>query len=152
MSVPDDSFWMRLALDEARQAAHAGDVPVGAVVVLNDGLLARGRNRKQVLKDPTHHAEIEALRAACRSLGHWHLEECTLYSTLELCPMCYGACIQARVGRIVCGAPEPKFGAMGSVVDLRTGSFNHRPDNSSGVEREACAAIMRQFFREKRER
>ena len=150
MNTPTHQFWMQLALAEARQAAALGDVPVGAVVVHRGELLSRGRNRKQALKDPTSHAEMEALRGACRSLGHYHLEECTLYSTLELCPMCYGAALQCRLGVLVSGAPEPKFGALGSVVDLRKATFNHQPQCHSGILAEQCAALMRDFFRQKR--
>ena len=117
-SLPDDVHWMRLALAEARAAAQAGEVPVGAVVVRAGQLLATGRNAPVHSHDPTAHAEIAALRAAAQALGNYRLEDCTLYATLEPCAMCSGALLHARLARVVFGASEPRTGAAGSVIDL----------------------------------
>lgn len=141
---------MKQALYEAKRAGKAGDVPVGAVLVRGDQLLASSGNRKQRDADPSSHAELLTIRYATRQQGHWFLDDCTLYSTLELCAMCYGAAIQSRVGRIVYGAPEPKFGAMGSRVDLSLASFNHKPEIVSGVMVEESASLLRAFFRKQR--
>ncbi len=148
----DDERWMRAALDEAKRAAAAGEVPVGAVVVQAGRIIGRGRNGVEHLNDPTAHAEILAIGAASQTLSSWRLEGCTLYVTLEPCPMCMGAAMNARLGRIVYGAPEPKFGACGSVVDLRViPRYNHTLDVRSGVCAEEASALIIGFFRQLRE-
>ncbi len=147
----DDAAWMRLALHEARAAADEGEVPVGAVVVLGGRVIGRGRNACERLQDATAHAEILAISAASQVVGSWRLEDCTLYVTLEPCPMCLGACLNARVARVVYGAREPKAGACGSVCDLHAlPGFNHRIDVTGGVMGEEAATAMRSFFRELR--
>ncbi len=139
---------MREALAEARAAADAGDVPVGAVVVSSEGrLLARGRNAREVTGDPTAHAELLALRAAATALGRWRLSGCTLFCTLEPCTMCAGALLLARVDRLVFGAWDPKAGAAGSVRDVvRDRRLNHRVEVVPAVLEAECSALLRDYF------
>ena len=145
-----DEHWMNVALDEARAAAAAGDVPVGAVIVLDDRILGRGRNRRELDKDPTAHAEIVALRAAAHELGHWRVEG-TLIVTQEPCPMCAGALVNARIARLVFGCANPKAGAVTTLYQLVTDPrLNHRMDVTAGVRAGECAAILQQFFAELR--
>jgi len=147
----DDERFMDAALDEARRAAVAGEVPVGAVVVLHGRIIGRGHNRCEGLQDATAHAEIIAITAASNHLESWRLEDCTLYVSLEPCPMCLGACLNARVSRVVYATREPKAGACGSVVDLTAPEgFNHRLRVTGEVRREAAAELMRTFFRDLR--
>ena len=144
----DDKYWMNVALEEARAAAAVGDVPVGAVIVDADGdrELARGRNRREVDRDPTAHAEIVALRAAATVLGQWRIEA-TLYVTQEPCPMCAGALVNARVKRLVYGCPNPKAGAVATLFQLVSDTrLNHRVEVHSGVLADACAAELKSFF------
>ncbi len=143
--------YMSFALELAREAAANGEVPVGAVVVGPDGeILGRGRNRRQESGDATAHAEIEAIREACAVLGDWRLEGCTLYVTLEPCPMCAGAVINARVPVVVFGAREALSGSCGSVIDLFYERFGHRPQVYAGVLEADCAALLKAFFQAKR--
>ena len=146
-----DEQWMTIALEEARVAAAAGDVPVGAVIVASDGtLLGRGRNRRELDRDPTAHAEVVALREAARALGQWRVEA-TLYVTQEPCPMCAGALVNARIKRLVYGCPNPKAGAIASLFSIVTDArLNHRMDVTSGVLAEQCAAELSRFFAELR--
>ena len=139
---------MREALAEARAAADAGDVPVGAVVVSSEGrLLARGRNAREATGDPTAHAELLALRAAATALGRWRLSGCTLFCTLEPCTMCAGALLLARVDRLVFGAWDPKAGAAGSVRDVvRDRRLNHRVEVVPAVLEPECSALLRDYF------
>ena len=138
---------MRQALALAREAAEAGEIPVGCVVVHRDGrVVGRGRNRRQEARDATAHAEVEAIRQACRTLGDWRLEDCTLYVTLEPCPMCAGAIWNARIPRVVFGAREEKSGSLGSVIDLFSENYGFRPRVYAGVLREECAGVLRDFF------
>ncbi|MFC8227686.1 tRNA adenosine(34) deaminase TadA [Streptomyces sp. NPDC057287] len=142
---------MRQALDEAAQAASAGDVPVGAVVLGPDGaLLSTGHNEREATGDPTAHAEVLALRRAAAVLGSWRLTGCTLVVTLEPCTMCAGALVQSRIGRVVYGARDEKAGAAGSLWDVvRDRRLNHRPEVIHGVLEEACADLLTTFFRER---
>jgi tRNA(adenine34) deaminase len=144
--------WMRVALAEARAALDHDDVPVGAVVVAPDGTeLARGHNRREQAGDPTAHAELEALRAAARSLGTWRLDGCTLVATLEPCAMCAGALVQSRVARLVFGADDPKAGAVTSLFDLvRDPRLPHRVEVRRGVLADDCASVLRSFFATRR--
>jgi tRNA(adenine34) deaminase len=139
---------MRVALDEAERAARQDDVPVGAVIVDPEGNeLARGRNLREVEQDPTAHAELVALRCAARNLGHWRLEGCTLYATLEPCSMCAGALVNARIARLVYGASDPKAGAVDSLFGIgRDPRLNHRFDVRSGVLADDAVALLRAFF------
>lgn len=142
---------MRAALDEARSAAASGDVPVGALVVQGDVVLARAANRTVRDQDPTAHAELLAIRAASAALGSWRLEGCTLYVTLEPCAMCAGGIVLGRVSRVVIGAWDPKAGMAGSVGDLlRHPRLNHRPEVAGGVLEEECGALLREFFATRR--
>ena len=146
-----DEAWMDRALEEARAAGAAGDVPVGAVIVLGESLVAVGRNRREVDGDPTAHAEIVALRAAAAERGTWRLEECTLVVTLEPCVMCAGAAMSARVETLVFGAWDPKAGACGSVWDLtRDPLATHLVEVVGGVRAEESAALLVDFFEGRR--
>jgi len=142
---------MRLALEEARAAAAGGDVPVGAVIVRGDEILARQGNAREREQDPTAHAEILALRQASSAIGSWHLEGCAMVVTLEPCAMCSGAIVLARLDRLVFGASDPKAGFAGSLGDLvRDGRLNHEVDVTVGVLAEECGEILRSFFAERR--
>ena len=146
-----DLSWMAAALDEARAAAAAQDVPVGAVIVREGKVLARASNRTVRDQDPTAHAEVLAIRAAAASLGEWRLGECTLYVTLEPCAMCAGAIVLARVGRVVFGAWDDKAGMAGSVGDLlRHPRLNHRPEVLAGVRADESAQLLSVFFSARR--
>lgn len=146
-----DARWMRLALEEARRAAAAGEVPVGAVVVRAGELVARAHNRRETSGDPTAHAEVLALRLAAAALGGWRLDDCTLYVTLEPCPMCAGAMVLARLGRCVYGAADPKAGAAGTLYDLLADPrLNHQVPVTAGVLAEACGQVLQEFFRARR--
>ncbi len=143
-----DEEFMREALKEAWKAAKKGEVPVGAVVVKDGEIIARGHNLRERLGDPTAHAEILALREAAFRVGGWRLNGCTLYVTMEPCPMCAGAAIQGRLDRVVYGAADPKAGAAGSCVDLLSlGCFNHRLEVTGGVLADRCAYVLQEFFR-----
>ena len=139
--------YMRLALEEARAAAAAGDVPVGCVIADGAGqVIGRGRNRREERKNAVRHAEIEAIEAACAAVGSWRLDGCTLYVTLEPCPMCAGAVINARIPTVVYGAKEPRTGSCGSVINLFEERYGHRPAVYGGVLGGECAAVLRSFF------
>ena len=142
----DDQHFMEEALALAREAAAEGEVPVGCVIVRKGEIVGRGRNRREKDKSALAHAEIEAIRQACENLGGWRLWECTLYVTLEPCPMCAGAIINARIPRVVYGASDKKFGACGSVCSLFSMAFNHHPTVEAGILEEDAAALMTDFF------
>ena len=141
-----DTDFMKAALAKAHEAARKGEVPIGAVIVRNGEVIATGRNRREAGKDALLHAEIVAIRNACRKLGAWRLEDCTLYVTLEPCPMCAGAVINARIPRVVYGCSDAKAGAYGGVFDLRSYAFNHRYEVTGGVLAGECAALLSDFF------
>jgi tRNA(adenine34) deaminase len=143
---------MQEALAEAKSAAHAGEVPVGAIVLLNGEVIGRGQNRVLRDSDPTAHAEIVAMRAAAHHLGNYRLTGCELYVTLEPCAMCAGAMIHARIQRLTYATPDPKAGAAGSVLEvLNHPRLNHQMQINAGVLAEPAAETLRQFFRERRE-
>ena len=147
----DNARWMKIALAEAREAAAIGEVPVGAAVVCDEGLLARAHNRTRELADPTAHAEALALREAAAKLGDWRLTGCTLYVTLEPCAMCAGAIVLSRIDRLVFAAPDPKAGMCGSLGNLvQDERLNHSVPIESGVLADEAAELLRDFFREKR--
>ena len=142
----DDLYYMDKALELAQQAATEGEVPVGCVIVAGDKIVGQGRNRREIGKTALGHAELEAIAQACETLGGWRLWECTLYVTLEPCPMCAGAIVNARIPRVVYGASDTKCGACGSVCDLFSMEFNHHPQVEKGVREEECAKLLTQFF------
>ena len=143
--------YMSLALALAKEAAQAGEVPVGCVIADGEGrVIGRGRNRREESGDATAHAEVEAIRQACAALGNWRLEKCSIYVTLEPCPMCTGAIINSRIPTVVFGAREALSGSCGSVIDLFSENYGHRPAVFGGVLAEDCAALLRGFFRGKR--
>jgi tRNA(adenine34) deaminase len=151
MSATDaDARWMALALDEARAAGAAGDVPVGAVIVQGEAILGRGRNRREVDRDPTAHAEVVALRDAARALGHWRVEA-TLVVTQEPCPMCAGAIVNARIPKLVFGCDDPKAGAVRTLFQLcEDARLNHRVEVVAGVLASECGQLLTDFFRAQR--
>ncbi len=145
---PTMQDWMRLALDEGRQALAAGEFPVGAVVVCGGRVVAADHNRKEALQDPTAHAELLAIRAAAQKLGRWRLDDCTLYVTAEPCPMCMGAIIQARLAKLVYGAAEKRFGAVETTVDLgRHPMLTNAMEIYAGICENDCIELMKQCFR-----
>ncbi len=146
----EDRQFMEEALALAREAAAAGEVPVGCVIVRKGQIVGRGRNRREQDKTALAHAEIEAIAEACRNLGGWRLWECTLYVTLEPCPMCAGAIINARIPRVVYGASDAKCGAAKSVCSLFSMEFNHHPQVESGLLEAECAELLTEFFRQLR--
>jgi len=146
----DDAGFMKAALAEAGKAAARGEVPVGAVVVRQGRIVARGANRPITSLDPTAHAEIVALRRAAKKSGNYRLPDCDLYVTVEPCAMCLGAIVQARVRRVVYGAPDPKAGAVSSTMRFPFGRLNHRPEVLCGVLAGESAALLRDFFRARR--
>ncbi len=147
-----DEQMMEAALTLAREAAAEGEVPVGCVITLGDRIVGRGRNRREQGKSALAHAELEAIEEACRTLGGWRLWQCTLYVTLEPCPMCAGAIINARIPRVVYGAKDPKAGSCGSVIDLFMLPYNHKPQVEQGLLEAPCAALLSEFFQTLREK
>ncbi len=145
----NESF-MKEALKLAREAAREGEVPVGAVVVLGDEIVGRGRNRREKGKNALAHAELEAIDEACKKLGGWRLWQCDMFVTLEPCPMCTGAIINSRIKKLVFGASDYKAGSCGSVVNLFDLPYNHKPEVVSGFMQEECSAILTEFFKELR--
>jgi len=143
--------FMRLAVEQAEAALLHDDVPVGAVVVLDDTVIAARHNERELTGDPSAHAEVLALRDAAEHVGSWRLDDCTLYVTLEPCAMCAGAMVNARLGRVVYGTADPKAGAVDSHFDLLDGSvLNHRVDVVADVDTERCGDLLRAFFRSRR--
>ena len=152
MSTQHD-FFLNEAILEAQKAALMGEVPIGAVVVKDDRIIGRGHNRREIDHDPTAHAEILALRDAGRTLGTWRLAGCTLYVTMEPCPMCCGALINSRIDTVVYGADEPKFGSAGSQLNLlQFPGFNHNVKIIGPIAQERCQDLMRDFFTQLRAR
>jgi tRNA(adenine34) deaminase len=147
-----DQFFMGFALTEARMASAHGEVPIGAVLIIDNQLIGAGYNRPIGLNDPTAHAEILAIRAAARKIGNYRLSDATLYVTIEPCAMCAGAIVNARIKRLVYGAPDTRAGAVGSVFQICTNSsLNHQVEVTSGVLANECRDLIQSFFREKRE-
>ena len=146
----EDLEFMDQALELARQAAAEGEVPVGCVIVRRGEVVGRGRNRREGDRTALGHAELEAINDACRNLGGWRLWECTLYVTLEPCPMCAGAILNARIPRVVYGAADSKCGAVDYVFSLFSMNFNHHPEVVRGVREEEAAALLKAFFQELR--
>ncbi len=147
-----DREYMMLALEQAEQAYQLGEVPVGAVIVQKDRIIATGYNRREIDKNALSHAEHTAIDNACKALGGWRLPECTLYVTLEPCLMCAGAIVHARIDRVVFGTTDPKTGAFGSLTDINTLPLNHHPLVEGGVCEAECKALLQRFFAELRKR
>ena len=147
----EDLMFMDAALALAKEAGAEGEVPVGCVIVRKGEIVGRGRNRRETAKTALGHAEIEAISDACKNLGGWRLWECTLYVTLEPCPMCAGAIINARIPRVVFGASDAKCGACGSVCDLFSMDFNHHPQVEKGIREEESQQLLTEFFKKLRE-
>jgi tRNA(adenine34) deaminase len=148
-----DKFdFMKYALDLARQSADEGEVPVGAIVVCDGKIVGEGRNRREVVKNALHHAEIEAIDNACKNLGGWRLWKCDLYVTLEPCPMCAGAIINSRIKNVYFGAKDEKNGAVISAAQLFDMNFTHKPNYEGGIMGDECAKILSDFFRDLRKK
>lgn len=148
-----DEFFMKLALEEAKKAEELGEVPIGAVIVKNGEIIGRGYNRREIDRDPLAHAEIMAIKEASRTLGGWRLLDTTLYVTLEPCPMCAGAIVQARIPRVVFGTYDPKAGCAGTLMNLlQEPRFNHQVEIKSNVCETECAEILRSFFKKLRKK
>lgn len=148
-----DEKYMREAIKQARKAAKIDEVPIGCVIVYDDKIIARGYNRRNTDKSALAHAEIIAIRKAAKVIGDWRLEDCTMYITLEPCPMCAGAIVQARIPRVVVGAMNPKAGCAGSVINLlQMDGFNHKAELTSGVLVDECRTMLQDFFKEMRKR
>lgn len=150
--MTDDERYMRAAITQAKKAWKIGEVPIGCVIVHDDKIIARGYNRRTADKNTLAHAEISAIRKACKKIGDWRLEGCTIYVTLEPCQMCAGALMQSRIDRCVIGCMNPKAGCAGSVINiLEMDGFNHKVEVSRGVLEGECSSMMKNFFRELRE-
>jgi len=151
--MEDDIKYMKMALAEARKAYQRAEVPIGAVVVCDDQVVGRGFNLREQTQDPTSHAEMIALREAAKNEASWRLENCQLYVTLEPCPMCAGAILQSRIKRLVYGASDPKAGAVNSLYQLLNDErFNHQVEVEAGVMKKEAAQLLKDFFRDLRER
>lgn len=149
----DDQYYMEQAIREAEKAAEQGEVPIGAVIVFQNEVIATGRNKREINQSATGHAELLAIEEANKVLNSWRLENCTLYVTLEPCPMCAGAIIQSRIPRVVYGAKDPKAGCVGTLMNLLQDSrFNHCAEVVSGISEEECSAMLSLFFRDIREK
>lgn len=147
----DREYYMSLALELASEAAEKGEVPVGCVIADRKGnIIGRGHNRRRELSDATAHAELEAIRQACAALGDWRLEGCSLFVSLEPCPMCAGAIINSRIPTVVYGAKEELTGSCGSVINLFEERYGHKPAVYGGVMADESASILKSFFKEKR--
>ena len=147
-----DIEYMQTAIDEARLAAEEDEVPIGACIVRGGKIIARAHNARERSKCATHHAEILAIEEACAALGGWRLPDTTLYVTLEPCAMCAGAIINARIPRVVYGAPDIRFGAFGSLIDLSEVPLNHKPEIKKFVRADECRALLGEYFAAKRKK
>lgn|SRR5699024_9308294 len=152
MTITDEHY-MQYALEEAKKAATKGEVPIGAVLVYKDNIIARGANQREAKQTTLSHAELFAIEEGNEKIGSWRLEDCTLYVTLEPCPMCAGAIIQSRIKRVVYGASDPKAGCAGTLMDLlQEARFNHQAEVTQGVLQNECSALLKDFFKAMRER
>ena len=152
-TMNNDEIYMKLAMEQAQIAADKGEVPVGAVIIRSDSgeVVAVGHNTRETSKNALCHAELDAINNCCQKLGGWRLPRCTMYVTLEPCPMCAGAIINTRIPRVVIGATDPKVGAMGGVMNLTEYPWNHHPETVFGVLEEVCSGILKAFFKDLRE-
>lgn len=148
-----DEKYMKEAIRQAKKAAAIGEVPIGCIIVYEDKIIGRGYNRRMVDHTVLAHAEILAMKKACKKMGDWRLEGCTMYITLEPCPMCAGAIVQARIPRVVVGSMNPKAGCAGSVMNLlQEPGFNHQVELEKGILEEECSAMLKEFFKALRKR
>ena len=151
IGMTKDEKYMLAALKEAQKAVILDEVPVGAIIVKDDKIIARGHNLREKSNDPTSHAEINAIRKACKKVNSWRLEDCTIYVTVEPCSMCAGTLLQCRIGRIVYGTLDPKGGAIVSSLELfKSKNINHHPQIEGGVLKEECSSIISSYFKSKR--
>ena len=155
--MKSDLHYMRLCLKQAKKAEQIGEVPVGALIVKHEAdgsekIISYGYNKRETSKNALMHAEISAINKACKKLHSWRLSNCTLYVTLEPCAMCAGACINSRIDRVVFGAHDLRFGALGSAVNLFEGPFNHIPECEGPIMQEECAKILTDFFKKRRKK
>lgn len=151
--ILDDDYYMGLALEEAQKAYEIGEVPIGAVLVLDSQIVAAGHNMRESWHDATAHAEMIAIREACQKLGRWRLTGLTLYVTIEPCPMCAGALVMSRIDRLVYGSADVKAGAIESIFNIaQNDALNHSMVVTSGIRRDECAQIMKDFFKQRREK
>ena len=149
--MADDNYYMGLALNEAQAACDVGEVPIGAVIVMDGSVIATGHNMRETWQDATAHAEIVAIRQACKKLGRWRLTGATLYVTIEPCPMCAGALVMSRIDRLVYGSSDYKAGAVESIFNVvQNQALNHQIAVTAGVRADECARVMREFFRMRR--
>ncbi|MDO4178821.1 MAG: tRNA adenosine(34) deaminase TadA [Phascolarctobacterium sp.] len=148
----DDKYFMSIALEEAKQAASLGEIPIGAVLVCDGEVIAAAHNMREIWQDATAHAEVIVIREACQKLKRWRLTGCTLYVTVEPCPMCSGAIVNSRIDRVVYGCPDVKAGGAESIFNIITNpNLNHVANVTSGVREEECAQVMKDFFKMRRE-
>ena len=152
LEMKDNIYYMKEALKEAKKSLLTGDVPVGCVIVYDDKIIARGHNKREDKQQSLAHAEIVAINKACKKLGSWRLEDCTMYITLEPCVMCSGAIIQSRIPRVIYGAYDYRFGAHKSLINLFDVKVNHNVEISGGVLENECSIIIKDFFKELREK
>ena len=151
--LTEDERYMKEAVRQAKKAWKIGEVPIGCVIVYEGKIIGRGYNRRTIDKNTLAHAELQAIRKASRKMGDWRLEDCTMYVTLEPCQMCSGAIVQARVKRVVVGCMNPKAGCAGSILNLlQMDQFNHQAELTTGVLEEECSRMMKDFFKELREK
>ena len=151
--MPQDEKYMKEAIKQAKKAAALDEVPIGCVIVYEDRIIARGYNKRNTIGSTLGHAEIMAIKKASKKLGDWRLEDCTMYITLEPCPMCAGAIVQARIPRVVIASMNPKAGCAGSVINLLDmPGFNHQVETSRGVLDDECSELLQSFFRQLREK
>ena len=149
--MTDDNYYMGLALEEARDAYALGEIPIGAVLVIDSEVIASAHNRRETWHDATAHAELIVIQQACRKLARWRLTGATLYVTIEPCPMCAGALVNSRIDRLVYGSADYKAGAVESIFNVvQNDALNHRLEVTAGVRADECAAVMKEFFRERR--
>ena len=151
MNMADDNYYMGLALAEAQAAYAMGEIPIGAVLIMDGKIIASAHNRRETWHDATAHAELIVIQEACRELGRWRLTDATLYVTIEPCPMCAGALVNSRIDRLVYGSADYKAGAVESIFNVvQNDALNHRMEVTAGVRADECAALMKEFFRERR--
>ena len=150
MVVKNDVYFMRKAIECANKAAEIGEAPIGAVIVKDGIIISRAYNKREIKKNALYHAEILAIDKACKKLGGWRLPGCTLYVTLEPCPMCAGAIINSRIERVVFGAFDSKAGSCGSVIDLFSLPYNHKPIVTAGILQNECSHLLSDFFKKLR--